>query len=275
MGATWNIFTKPEHFEEIIALFKDTPFHLQLIEIGTETPVAGCGMIPTSKCEIGVVLLAGLRTQIHYGIKNRSRMLMAPPDTIFGDGTIPSMLAIGAGPSTAVSVAHMRVLPSVLEEIGVVGATRGAIENPHLVTLAMKHAHDSWKFAEIGHERNTSFSGGIAWKSLGPGLYSIQHRLPTPYLVDFNHADFDFFWGQVSWGGWDHRWPAENLIRQERQRYVGSSDACFIVELTEWDKNVPPEWDKPGDRGNQPDAYWGQHYHNGINRQVNVIWRGE
>lgn len=271
----WNVYTKKEHFPQFEQIFKDSMFKLQLFEIGDAMRVAGCGYVKTAQCDAGVILLNGLREQIAYSIQNKSKMLFAPPDTIFGDGTIPNLIRLGAGLKTCVSVAHPRVLPSILEEIDVLGATRGSITNASLVTMLKEHAHASWKYAEVGHEKNNSFIGGIAWQSLSPSLTHVTHRLPTVYMADFNETDFDFFWGQVSFGGWDHRWPAENLIRQERQRYVGSSDACFIVEVTEWDKNVPPAVAQTPLLADQPDLYWNGHYHNGINRQTSVIFRGE
>lgn len=274
-GKDWHIYTKPEHYQDFENLFKDSPFNLKLMEIGKAIRVAGCGMIPTTQCDSGVILLQGLRNEIAYGIQNQSKMLLAPPDTIFGDGTIPNMLEIGRGVGANVAVAHPRVLPSIIEEIETIAATRGSVKNANLVTLAERHAHDSWKFAEDGHEKNNSFVGGIYKKTLAPGLTLVTHRLPTVYLADFTPPDFDFFWGQVSWGGWDHRWPAENLIRQERMRYVGSSDACFVCEVTEWDKNVPPELPQKPPAHYPPDSYWNGHYHNGINRQFSVIFRGE
>lgn len=272
-GCVWNIYTKKEHFEELDKLFEGYPFKLCLYEIGPSVHVAGCGYVKTTQCDGGVILLNGLRQQIQYSIANKSKMLLAPPDTVFGDGTIPNLFEIGRNSGVCVSVAHPRVLPEVLDEIDVLGATRGALSNPQLVTQTFKHAHNAWKYAESGHEKNNSFVGGIVWRELCRGIYSVNHRLPTVYLADFNESDWDFWWGQVSFGAWDHRWPSENLIRQERQRYVGSSDACMIVEVTDWDKNCPPELqDKPV---GPDDAYWNSHYHNQIDRQFSVIFRGE
>lgn len=272
-GSTWNIYTKPEHFAEFEEMFKGSGFKLQLFQMGESMRVAGCGFVKTSQCDGGVILLNGLRDQIYQCQKENKRLLLAPPDTIFGDGTVANLIALGSVAGACVAVSHPRVLPTIIDDIEYLAATRGAMSNASLVTLAMKHAHDSWKFAEIGNEKNSSFIGGIAWKQLGPGLYSVQHRLPTAYFVDFNTTDWDFWWGQVSFGSWDHRWPAENLIRQERQRLVGSSDACFIVEVTEWDKNVPPN--HVDNQVRDEDAYWNAHYHNEINRQTTVIYRGE
>lgn len=275
-GKDWFIYTHPSHFDEFQSLFKNSPFNLKLLGIPESASfLPGVKPVMWNECEQGIVLLYGLKFMIRHSIENHSRMLFAPPDTLFGDGTIPNMIEAGSTPGTAVTVAHPRVLPSILEEIDVIGATTGPISNAKLVTLFMRHAHDSWKYAEIGHEHNNSYVGGISWKKLESGLYLMQHRLPTAYFVDFVAPDVDFFWGQVSFGGWDHRWPSENLIRFERMRYVGSSDACFIVEVTDWDKNVPQKMDKKNTEGYPDDHYWNVHYHNSINRQFSVILRGE
>lgn len=271
-GSTWNISTKQEHFQELEELFANSGFKLQLFGIGESTRVAGCGYVPTKQCDGGVILLNALREQIFMCLKEKRKLLLAPPDTIFGDGTVTNLIALGGVAQSCVAVAHPRVLPSLIEEVEYLAATRGSISNASLVTMAKKHAHDSWKYAEVGHEKNNSFIGGISWKTIGQGLYAVTHRLPTVYFADFNNTDWDFWWGQVSFGAWDHRWPAENLLRQERQRYVGSSDACMIVEITDHDKNVPPE---ASQGTTDPDGYWNGHYHNGLNRQTTVIFRGE
>lgn len=275
---SWIVYTKPEHFKEIEAIFDSSTlgddFVFHLIPIEESMRVSGCGYVKTSQCDAGVILLNGLRDEIARCVQSNQRMLFAPPDTIFGDGSVENLIALGASPYSCVSVAHPRVLPSIIDDLEYMCATRGEVKNANLVTLAFKHAHDSWRYAEIGHAKNNAYIGGIAWKRLSDGLYSVTHRLPTAYFVHFTPSDYDFFWGQSSFGGWDHRWPAENLIRFERQRYIGSSDAAFIVEITDHDKNVPPDFtQKP--EGLAEDAYWNTHYHNLINRQTSVILRGE
>jgi hypothetical protein len=128
----------------------------------------------------------------------------------------------------------------------------------------------------MGHSRQTSFIGGVAWKKLDPGLYSVTHRLPTPYFISWHENDWSYWWGQVGFGNLDHRFPGEQLFRQQRWRYAGSSDACFIVEVTDKDKNVPPDTPPqikiPADIA---EAYCGDGLHHQMNRLFNVIWRGE
>lgn len=269
----WHILTKESHFEALNALFHNSPFKLKLYAMGEAVRVAGCGTVRQAQCDAGVVLLSGLRDQIAYSIQSKSKMLLCPPDTIFGDGTIPNLLELGRGPGTCVAVPHPRVLPKVLDEIEYLGATRGSLTNAQLVTMAFKHQHAAFEFAEMGHKNNNSYVGGIAYKKLENGLYSVQHRLPTPYLMDFDIGDFNWWWGVVSFGALDHTWPGARLIKQERLRVVGSSDACFIVEITDHDKNVPPIIET---KSTQPeDAYWGDGPHHSINRMFDVIWRGE
>lgn len=269
-GMSWHIYTKPEHFEELTAMFKDSPFTLKLFEIESSMRIAGCGFVKTSQCDAGVILLNGLRAQIGICLKTQSKMLLAPPDTIFGDGTVPNLFKLGVQRYTCVGVAHPRVLPRVMEEIEYAAATSGGFSNRKLVALALEHSHDSWKLAEIGHKNNNSYVGGIAWTKLSDNLISVTHRLPTPYLLDFHPTDWDYWWGTVSFGALDHSWPGDRLIRQERFRYAGSSDACFIVEITDHDKNVPPLVEAKF----SGDEYWGDRVHHSVNRLFNVIWRG-
>lgn len=270
---TWAIYTKREHFDALIELFKDSPFKLQLHAIEDSMRVAGCGFIKTTQCDSGVILLNGLRAQILNSIKTNQKILLAPPDTIFGDGTVPNLLKIGEGKDICVGVAHARVHPTVMDQIEYIGATDGAPSNARLVSLLTEHAHASWEFAEIGHKNNNSYVGGIAWSRIDNNLIAVQHRLPTPYLLSFNASDWAFWWSTVSFGALDHTWPGDRLYRQERFRYCGSSDACMILEITEKDKNVPPIVEKEALENQLGDAYCGDRIHHTTNRLFNVIWR--
>lgn len=272
-GKTWAIYTKREHFMELADLFKDAPFKLELFSIDDSMRVAGCGFVKTSQCDSGVILLNGLRDQILFSIKNNYKIILAPPDTIFGDGTIPNMIAMGKDPGINVGVAHARVHPTVLGQLDYIGGTSGAPTNADLVRMLREHSHASWEFAEIGHKNNNSYVGGIAWNRLSDDLIAVQHRLPTPYLLSFDASDWGFWWGTVSFGALDHTWPGERLYRQERFRYCGSSDACMILEVTEKAMNVPPIVEKEALEHQLGDAYCGDRIHHLTNRLFNIIWR--
>lgn len=271
---SWHVLTKPEHFDEISRIFEGSQFKLKLFAIEESQRVAGCGMVRTSQCDSGVILLNGFKQQMQFCLSNKSKMILCPPDTVFGDGTIPNLLSLGVGEGVCVAVAHARVLPNVIEEIETLAATRGAMSNSQLVSMAFNYPHASWEYAEAFHENNNSYVGGISWRELDKGLYSVTHRLPTPYLLDFNITDWDYFWGTVSFGALDHSWPGDRLYRQERIRVCGSSDACFIVEITDSDQNVPPIVEKRKE-AIDPDSYWGDRVHHSTNRLFNIILRGE
>lgn len=274
----WIVYTLESHFDEIIKIFDGSGFQLKLMPIDQNQYVVGVQkLVPLDACDFGLILLNGLKNDMRYSLENGSRMLFAPPDTIFGDGTIENLLKIGSVPGSCVAVAHPRVLPTIIDDIEYLAATRGAISNAHLVTMAFKHPHDSWKMCEIGISDNRSLIGGVAWKSLSSGLYSVSHRMPTHYFCEFTKKDWDFWWGSSSFGAYDHTWPGENLIRSGRQRYVGSSDACFIVEVTDHDRNIPYAVDKNQVSGPVPEDAFILHnkVHTEANRLTSVIFRGE
>ncbi len=272
----WHVYTKREHFVEIDEMFKDVPIKLGLMEIGEAMMVAGCGMVPTAKCDASIILLNGLRNELKICLKSGKRLLFAPPDTIFGDGSVANLISAGIGPGSVVFAAHPRVLPSIIDEIKYRAATSGGLSNARLVTLALEHSHDSWKYAELGHAKNNSFVGGICWqRTADPGIIEVRHRLPTPYFMSFTADDWNFWWGTVGFGALDHTWPGQCLIRQERMRYIGSSDAAFVVEITDHDKNVPQEIKVETTKGLAVDSYFNWALHNSINRQFLTYFRGE
>lgn len=240
-GFTWNIFTDQE-FEvpglDVEVQFKDT-----------------------SDCRdrIDVTQSAFLQT-LQKCLDCGDSFLMAPPDTIFADGTIDGLLSAGKEKDSVVVVPHPRVLPTILLE-----DFKG-----NMVSAAWRHLHRSWSEAKRGHSRQNSFIGGVVYDEIAPQLYSVKHLLPTPYLCNFTNEDMQYFKSRVGFGSYDHEWAGDVLIPRGRQRYIGSSDAAFIMEVTDADKNVPPIV-----RGADPEKFWKtfpQHMHN---QQVLSIFRGE
>lgn len=209
---------------------------------------------------------AAMCIQIDECLKAKERLLLAPPDTVFADGTIPNLLKLGRERNSCVAVAHPRVLPDILGDISIL-----EIQDPAPLIYRIwneGYLHQSWADAEIGHPRQNSFIGGVRWEELEPNLFSITHHLPTVYLADFTDEDLMYFKTCTGFGHWDHMWPSDILIKQARQRYVGSSDGAFICEITHKEKNIPPVKD-----GNT-DQFWRGFPHNLQNRMTNVIFRG-
>lgn len=204
--------------------------------------------------------------QIEECITTDSRLLLAPPDTIFGEGSIHGLLVAGSDKHSVVVMPHPRVLPTITADLSMVKN----ITNPKLVTLAWKHLHRAWTEAEHGCVNQSSYVGGVEWEELSPSIYLVTHRLPSPYLIDFTEEDLQYFKNAISFGHFDHMWPGDILIPRGRQRYIGSSDAVFIAEVTDADKNVPPVIP------NQPTSgFWRNHIHNQHNAQIKCIFRGE
>jgi hypothetical protein len=245
---TWNIFTEDNAFERIEEF------------IAPRLPNTKIKYKSLSILRDRIDYLhSGVIWQIKECLKTKSRMLLLPPDSIFGDKTLPNLIKLGKEEKTCVISPHPRVLPTILNE--------KYESNESLVTAAFKHLHRSWTDAEEGTDRQNSFIGGVSWERLDEKTVSVKHLLPTPYFCDFTEDDLTFFETAAGIGVIDHVWPSM-LVQQNRLKYVGSSDACFIVELTAHDKNLPPV-----QRGADTSKFWRQHPHNLFNDQIACIFR--
>jgi hypothetical protein len=265
----WVVLTKKEHITDIHKIFLGSDLRVTVTEIGDYINLLGVGLLKTDSVENNFLLLRGLLQAIYLGVNEQTRMLFAPPDTIFGDGTVENLMKAGQERWSAVQVPHMRVNPSILPELD------GPVSNPKLVTLSMKHIHKCWERSELTSPEQATFKTGVVWEKIGDNLYQVQHQLPTTYLVDFNDDDWRFWSGSISFGAYDHQWPGDNFIRQERQRFVGSSDACFIAEVTEADKNTGEVTPKQLLDQIGPFKYFNWRLHNVHNKQTWTYFRGE
>lgn len=247
----WNIYTEEKYFEYFKNKIHEYIPGFKSVEL-----------ISTNKLRDRIDnTQSAMIKQIEKCLNHKDRMLLCPPDSIFGDGSVQGLLNAGRDPESVVVVPHPRVLPAILEEV------YGS--NAEMVSLSWRHLHRSWSEAEVGHPRQNSFIGGVSWSRVEDSLYSVTHLLPTPYLCDFTAEDLSYFKAQIGFGAYDHTWSGEILIPKVRQRFVGSSDIAFIAEITEADKNVPPIV-----RGGDPNKFWKDHLHNRINRQMISVFRG-
>lgn len=206
--------------------------------------------------------------QIEEALRLKKKVLLAPPDTIFSDGTIDSMLDI-ATKDQCVAVPHARALPEILNEDYL-------CPNRSLVDLTWRHLHKSWSDAREGCDGYNFRAGGVSWKETGDGSKVGIHMLPSPYLLQFTEEDLQFFRRQISFGGFDHIWPTQMLIPQGRRVYLGDSDKAFIIEITDQFKNVPPIF--PGDQN----VFWREDTRNELtkaelepNRRESFCFMGE
>lgn len=265
-GSVWDVWTFEEHVEELERLL------FNALDIKFEPHI-----IPKLKMTDGqmasapYLLRQPMLEQMVLCLNSNSKLLMLPPDTLFGDGTLSNLMRLGKDPGTCVVVPHVRTLPHILHSIG-----EAPVANAALCRLAFESLHESWPSSEKGAIPNNSFWSGVSWEKLDDKLISVTHRIPTVYLASFTGQDHAFWQGQSAFGSWDHRWPGECLIRQERQRCPGSSDVCMIAELTKPGDNVVPSTPPEVLNSNHPpDYYWTDTLHAGHNRQTQFIFRFE
>lgn len=252
-NSCWNIATESK-YEEHLSRIIDAYF-----------PELEVNFIPMSTLRDYIdPIQSAIIKVINKCLKTNQRCLMAPPDTIFGNKTVPHLMERGVKEDSVVVVPHPRVLPAFLSE-----DMQPYLSNAELVTRAWKYLHQSWSDAEVGHPRQNSFVGGVTWTKLAENTYSVIHRLPTPYYMKFTEEDLNYFKNQISFGGFDHTWPSDILIPRNRYNYCTNSDECMIVEITEREKNVPPIW--PG----SVDNFWRPGVQEEHNKHIKSTFRGE
>ena len=260
-GVTFSVLTKGIHQEEVTEILKSSGIKFSSIEftiLGPEFEI--------NPHASGMFIKEWICREFSKAVTYNQAIILTPPDTIFGDGSIHNLRVTGNRRDVVVFAAHMRVLPTIMDQI------TEPVSNAKLVSLAMKHKHKTWEESELGATEINTYVGGVVWQYLDCDLYACQHLLPTPYFINPTPEDLVYFKNQIHWGVIDHDWPGECLINSERQRVLGSSDAAFMVELTPAEANIPP---KAPYREDEPDLFWRRKPHNAINRMNYIILRGE
>lgn len=245
--AKWTLFIHQSEFEQVMTVATKI-----LPEEQIET-IEDNGSLSDLIAWRGVLMCEALVKVMRKCIEEKTPMLMATPDFIWADGTISNMIQLAKQPGACVALPHPRVLPETLDTLDYLDHP---MSSPDLVRVAMAHPHKSWTTSELGKHHGTP-KGGILWRKMGPGLITLAHRMPSPYLVNFVSTDIDFFTSNTSekraaFGAWDHDW-ASHLIQQQRWRQILSSDVGFMAEVTSPEDNVPP-WTPMNTT--TPDDFW-------------------
>lgn len=249
-NAEWHIYTTDEDRERVIEIARAVDIPLKVNIIAAEWA--------------GALLANTVRHCLMDAAVCSDSILICPPDTIFGDQSIETLVALAREPHLVISAAPVRVNQEFMEEF-----SGQRMPNQELVSMAWKYLHQTWRDANIQLAHTNSFAGGVSWKKIGHGLYAVTHLLPTPFHITPMPSDAEWFRLYGSPGAIDHIWPSK-LVDEGRQRFIASSDAAFMVEITMKDKNIPPLY--PTDPHN-PTNYIGQGKHNHVNRNTVCIFR--
>lgn len=266
--AKWILFIHKNEFEQVMGIAtKVLPSHqIETIEFD--------GSLEELTKARGILMCQAFAKTIRGCIRENTRLLVSTADFIWADGTLANMLTLSEQTNTCVSLPHPRVLPSILDHID---SSKNSFD---LVTLMMKHPHRSWVNSEYGKHFAT-YKGGILWRRSGAGVLALQHRMPSPYMLNFTKDDIDYFTASndnkiAAWGAIDHDW-ASHLCETQRWRMILSSDIGFMAEVTSENDNLPPQ--SPCDMKN-PDDFWTQDrtthlLHHRLNRQFIATFRGD
>lgn len=251
-GTEWNIYTRDGDREKLAPIVE---------RLGLPIQFHSFSMNNSSGESLQPALLDHLRNCLQTG----RAAFVAPPDTVFGEGSVAAICAIGAVPGTCVAVPHVRINGGAYAQLG-----GHPWSNEDLVDFSWQNLHRTWLDADASLGNTNSFMGGVSWRRLRKGLYAVTHRLPTCYLANVDASDVAWLAQQWETGTWDHTLPTK-WVKEQRQRTIASSDAAFIVELTKETDNIPPC--QPSNPS-EPDKFWRDLEHNYVARNVVTIFRG-
>jgi hypothetical protein len=257
---TWVIKTKEEDLKQIKELTQTEPlknFKVQIDPITSSVKHAEkeCKRLGYPGLDWGMALLFEFIKEMQICLKTDSKLLMAPPDSLYGDGSLKNLFKLGRQSDICVAVPHPRVLPDILNDLP------SRMTNAQLVKKSFDNLHTTI---------NTRI-GGVLWRKMDEDLYAVQHHLPTPYLLHFTEEDLNFYKHQITFGVIDHTWMSV-LVPKGRVRHVTSSDLCFICEVTPACQNVCASYPYLDD---VPDFFWRKAEHNNFFKQIHCTFRGE
>lgn len=151
--------------------------------------------------------------------------MTAFPDIVFGDGSIEVMMELAQRLGSCVIAPHMRVTPQFLD------AMTDPMSGPEMVNAAIGFAHPTFVEASSKARASNTFYGGVSWDKIGRD-YFVRHSLPSPWISNITPSDVEWFSKEPQWGTYDHNWPGK-ILDEQRAVIVGSSDAAFMVEVTD------------------------------------------
>lgn len=193
--------------------------------------------------KMSALLLQHLRRTVQDAIDQDAYVFLAPPDTIFAQGTVYNCIKAMEGKNVCIAFPHLRAVEK--EEWKNTRPT-----SRELVARCFDSPHEAFTNTFDNVDKNASWAG-ISTRKITDKLHLIVHSMPTVYAAKFTPQDLRYWEYCMDYGNWDRGW-LKLLWRQDRVKVIGSSDAAFCVELTDADKNVPPN-----DKGMlHNDKYW-------------------
>lgn len=245
----WDVYTSAASEEVVRAAVAQLPLKAEVTVLPVEKDVA-------------------LRPALHKALSAQAYFMPAPPDLIWGDGSVGNLLALMPfAYGRCMAVPHVRVARDKF----MAAFTGEPLTNAQLVGKAFAALHEAFAGSEVPAVTSNTHTTGTVWRALSDNLYAAGFFLPTIHMMQPTEADVSWFLRTKGPDHWDHRFP-QTLVGTDRQRIIGSSDAAFMVELTADDEVHPAR--APLVKGKW-DEYNGQLPHHVANRGTVSIFRGE
>jgi len=250
----WDIYTDKKSFTEVSEFAEALPFRKEVTEdVFSEDRSGGD---------------KAFRLSLAKAYAQEAYFMPAPVDIIWGDGSVNTLARMmDLGHCRCVAAPHVRVSEAKF----MAGFNGSPLSNGQLVTKAFANLHECFAGSEVPADKANCFHSATAWTRLEEGLYAASFAIPTIHMMQPNKDDLAWYGKNPGTDHWDHRFPT-SLVGTDRHRVIGSSDACFMAELTEDSRQAPS-------RGvvhkRQWDEYSGKLPHHIQNRNTVAVFRAE
>lgn len=247
-----------------------SPSGPSLIQVNIDSSLAAGGL--------RTLAVRALRESVKRSIERNTRLLVAPPDEFWGNGSLSNLCLYARGRNFSVATSHLRVTPDIEPDL-MASIRHFTLSNAQLVTLAFQYLAPgtAQQFDEL--DPNATWTGGMSIRKIRYGLWTLVNHVPSPRLVYLQEDDMRYFKRFNTVGFWDHALPARlvphNLRVQRgdptsRLRIIADSDLFFTVERTIPGQNI--ERTTAGMCGN--DLYHVRRPHNELCQSLVTVLRG-
>jgi len=181
-----------------------------------------------------MIMLPHLRECLQMCLDKNALLFLAPPDTIWGKGSIYNSVKMMEGKTECLAIPHIRISKD--------DYPNKAPTNRELVNMCFDYPHDAFMESFDTIEKNGTWAG-LSARKITKDIYTVIHNMPTVYLVNVTALDIQF-WNQVrDFGEWDRAW-LNLLFQNNRVKIASNSDVAFCAEITKEESNVPPNQNK-------------------------------
>lgn len=232
-------------------------------------------VIVDPKKDRNTFLMGALFETFRECIEKDSYLTLVSPDLVIGNYSLLNTIKLAEGKNVYIAAPYPRADWDKVIESGELNLLTdgGEIQNSELVKILFDHGGE-WIYSYFDNVDCNATYGGESIRRISGKLYAVVHNLHSPCIIAPTEKDYKFFQRTRQFNNWDRNFM-RFLVRDQRVKFVGSSDCFFAIELT---KKDPPKGRTPRRGLLNNDKYLSRKkrsLNNFVSNSMYCIWRKE